>query len=116
MENINARVLMVMGKMGFKKGELANRLGVSAAVITHIYSGRNKAGLDLIQKLLVVFPELDERWLLLGEGNMIKATQRPSMVEIKSKMEAAKDRMKLQQNALYDLGRMLDEISKELGV
>jgi transcriptional regulator with XRE-family HTH domain len=115
MENVNARVLLVIDKMGFKKGELASKLGVSAALITHIYSGRNKAGLDLIQKLLLEFPELDERWLLLGEGDMIKANKGPSVKDLKGKIELIKDRIKLQQHASYDLGKMLDDIINELG-
>jgi plasmid maintenance system antidote protein VapI len=116
MENINARVQLVVDKMGFKKGELANRLGVSAAVITHIYSGRNKAGLDLIQKLLVEFPDIDERWLLIGEGNMLKEKKGTSLIDFKAKIELAKDRMKLQQHAMYDIGTLMDDILREIKI
>lgn len=56
---------------GISAGELATRLDVQRSNISHILNGRNKPGAALIEKLLMVFPDLNARWLLTGEGNMI---------------------------------------------
>ena len=53
-------------------GELANRLEVQRSNISHILNGRNKPSAAFIEKMLNVFPDLDARWLLTGEGSMIQ--------------------------------------------
>lgn len=52
-------------------GELANLLEVQRSNISHVLNGRNKPGASFIEKLLISFPDLNARWLLTGEGEMI---------------------------------------------
>ncbi len=52
-------------------GELAVKLDVQRSNISHILNGRNKPGAAFIEKLLIVFPDLNARWLLTGKGNML---------------------------------------------
>jgi transcriptional regulator with XRE-family HTH domain len=56
---------------GISAGELAISLDVQRSNISHILNGRNKPGAALIEKLLLVFPDLNARWLLTGDGNMV---------------------------------------------
>lgn len=58
---------------GISAGELATSLDVQRSNISHILNGRNKPGAALIEKLLLVFPDLNARWLLTGDGNMINS-------------------------------------------
>jgi transcriptional regulator with XRE-family HTH domain len=55
---------------GISPGELASLLEVQRSNISHILNGRNKPGASLIEKLLIVFPDLNARWLMTGEGSM----------------------------------------------
>lgn len=55
---------------GITAGELAVILDVQRSNISHILNGRNKPGAALIEKLLLVFPDLNARWLLTGKGDM----------------------------------------------
>lgn len=55
---------------GITAGELAVMLDVQRSNISHILNGRNKPGATLIEKLLLVFPDLNARWLLTGKGDM----------------------------------------------
>ncbi len=64
---INDRVNEVMKDSGKSKTELASMLDVSLAQLSHISSGRNKPGLELIQKLTTQFPEISAEWILNGE-------------------------------------------------
>lgn len=55
---------------GISAGELASMLEVQRSNISHILNGRNKPGASLIEKMLMVFPDLNARWLLTGEGSI----------------------------------------------
>lgn len=52
-------------------GDLSNALDVQRSNISHILNGRNKPGAAFIEKFLLVYPDLNARWLLTGQGNMI---------------------------------------------
>lgn len=73
MDELNKRIVELMLRFNHSKSSLANALGVSLPLITHVTTGRNKPGIDILQKVLSNFPQVDPRWLLLGEGNMLKA-------------------------------------------
>ncbi len=66
------RIQEFINSKGISAGELATLLEVQRSNISHILNGRNKPGASLIEKMLVVFPELNARWLLTGEGEMLE--------------------------------------------
>jgi transcriptional regulator with XRE-family HTH domain len=70
MDTLNTRIIEVMDTKGLTKSSFAAKLGVSLPLIAHICSGRNKPGIELIQKVMQVFPDVNPYWLLLGQGNM----------------------------------------------
>lgn len=72
MDGLNKRVVRVIEKIGVAKTEFAEALNVSPAVITHISSGRNKPGVDILQKILTIYPTINAEWLMLGVGEMLK--------------------------------------------
>lgn len=65
------RIQQFIDFKGINAGEFATLLEVQRSNISHILNGRNKPGASLIEKMLTVFPELNARWLLTGEGNML---------------------------------------------
>lgn len=77
MDELNKRIVEIMVKFNHSKSSLAGILGVSLPLITHITSGRNKPGIDLLQKVLLTFTEVDPYWLLLGQGEMIRQVEKP---------------------------------------
>lgn len=76
MDEINKRIIGFMVKSGHSKSTFARELGVSLPLITHITTGRNKPGLELLQRMLLTFPELDPDWLLNGKGQMNRQAQK----------------------------------------
>lgn len=66
------RIQEFIDSKGISAGELASLLEVQRSNISHILNGRNKPGASLIEKMLIVFPELNARWLLTGEGKMLE--------------------------------------------
>lgn len=51
-------------------GKLAEMIGVQPSAISHVMSGRNKPGFDFLAGLFNKFPNLNPRWMIIGEGNM----------------------------------------------
>lgn len=77
MDELNKRIVEIMVRFNHSKSSLATELGVSLPLITHITSGRNKPGIELLQRVLLKFPDINPYWLLLGQGNMLKDVPKP---------------------------------------
>lgn len=91
MDLLNKRIIEVMVKLNHSKSSFASALEVSLPLITHITTGRNKPGIELIQRILTVFNEINPRWLLLGEGEMYeKATEKIDYSELKVQLNQFK--------------------------
>ena len=73
-------------------GDLAVKIEVQRSNISHILNGRNKPGAVFIEKFLLAFPDINARWLLTGEGEMLQQnntdTDIPVPQEVKSEPEA----------------------------
>lgn len=59
-----------MDEKGVSSSAFADAIDVQRSSISHILSGRNKPSLDLIQKILNRYSDIDPGWLLTGKGNM----------------------------------------------
>jgi transcriptional regulator with XRE-family HTH domain len=53
--------------------EFADKIGVQRSSVSHVLSGRNKPGLDFLEKILNTFPEIDANWLITGKKEKIEA-------------------------------------------
>jgi plasmid maintenance system antidote protein VapI len=69
MEN---RVLKVIDNSGLTAAEFALKVGIQSAQISHIKSGRNKVSLEIVQRILANFDEINPDWLILGKGEMYR--------------------------------------------
>ena len=49
--------------LGLTSTRFADYIGVNRPIISHILSGRNKASLEIIQKIVSKFPELGFNWI-----------------------------------------------------
>jgi len=70
---MNTRIKRFMDYKSMTPSELADAIGVQRSNITHVLHGRNKPGFQFITKMLEAFPEIDAKWLLTGEGEMLVA-------------------------------------------
>jgi transcriptional regulator with XRE-family HTH domain len=71
------RFKLILEKLKLTPSEFADRIGVQRSNISHVLSGRNKPGIDFLEKMLNTFPEIDIAWLITG-----KASQRPISPDI----------------------------------
>jgi len=65
------RIKELIDYKGISAGELADLMDVQRSNISHILNGRNKPGAVFLERFLKTFPDVNARWLLTGEGQMI---------------------------------------------
>jgi transcriptional regulator with XRE-family HTH domain len=66
--SISERIDFLMRDNNMSPSAFADRVGVQRSNISHIMSGRNKPGLDILEKIVTSFPALNASWLLTGKG------------------------------------------------
>lgn len=71
---MKAKLQHLMERLQLKPGQFARILEVNPAIISHILAERNKPGVDLLQKILSKFPQVNPDWLLLDSEEMFRTT------------------------------------------
>jgi len=85
---MNSRLQRFLDAENITQSQLAEKLGVAKASISHILAGRNKPGFDFIQSMAQCYPDMNLDWLIAGKGKMYKSqttapvTQRPEEPQI----------------------------------
>lgn len=79
------RLKKFMEYMGISPSELADSIGVQRSNVTHVLKGRNRPSFQFMEKFFQVYPQVDAKWFLNGEGNMLEGTS-------KMKEESSKSR------------------------
>jgi transcriptional regulator with XRE-family HTH domain len=51
-------------------GKFADLVGVSQPSVSNVTTGRNKPSVDMLEKIARVFPDINLRWLITGDGEM----------------------------------------------
>lgn len=67
MDPVAAKIAQLIEEKGYSYSGFAEAIGVQRTIISHILSGRNRPSLDIVQRILRTFPELDGEALVLGE-------------------------------------------------
>lgn len=70
--DLTERIKTLAAEKGLSSTAFADAVEVPRPVMSHIFSGRNRPSLEVVQKIGVAFPELDLAWLLYGQGEMLK--------------------------------------------
>ncbi len=66
------RIEKIIKNEDISSSKFADIIGIQRSSISHILSGRNKPSLDVIQRILRKYPNINSEWLILGIGNMYK--------------------------------------------
>lgn len=103
------RLKQFMDYKSITAGELADVLEVQRSNISHILNGRNKPGASFIEKLLVIYNDLNARWLLTGEGDMTIGLKSGEISK-----EEEKDKKKIEDSHIKDVPVVNESISKPI--
>lgn len=67
---MNDRIKKWLDYKKLNASNFADKINVNRSTMSHILSGRNNPSFDFVKKMINVFPDLNIRWLLSGEGIM----------------------------------------------
>ncbi len=62
------RILQLVEEKNLTLGAFADEIGVERSTMSHIKAERSKPSLDVAQKILERYPEVNADWLILGKG------------------------------------------------
>ena len=63
-------ILQFLSAEKISPAEFADKIGVQRSSMSHILNGRNYPSASFIQKMLIAYPLINSRWLMIGEGKM----------------------------------------------
>jgi len=72
-ERINQIKVKFFGEERGSHKQFIERVGVASNTASNWIKDGYNIGKDVIAQILKAFPEVDARWLILGEGNMLKS-------------------------------------------
>ncbi|MCK4663896.1 MAG: helix-turn-helix transcriptional regulator [Bacteroidales bacterium] len=78
---MKSRIEILLKKEILTPSKFADKIGVQRSSISHILTGRNNPSLELIQKILNNFPDINAEWLIIGKGNMYKTEVQTNIFE-----------------------------------
>ena len=71
------RIREILDWANLSQQDFANRLGISPASLSSIFTGRTNPTNNHVQAIHRVFPEINVNWLLFGEGGMLSSAESP---------------------------------------
>ncbi len=66
------RIKYLLDRENVSSAQFASEIGISPSSLHHIVSGRNNPSLEVIQKILDRFPQINAEWLINGKGKTFK--------------------------------------------
>ena len=89
METILSRIKQIAQNEGLGISVMEGEIGASKGVLSRAIKNGTDIQSKWIQKIVEIFPRYSERWLLTGEGNMMK--ENPVNVKKASKLDGMTD-------------------------
>lgn len=65
--SINQRIKTIRKKNKLNQSEMANKINISQGALSELESEKNKPSIDTIVTICKEFPNVDPKWLILGE-------------------------------------------------
>jgi len=75
------RLIKFLKSQNISYSKFADEIKVQRSSISHIISGRNNPSLELIQKILSKYENINSDWLILGKGDMYKINNEISLFD-----------------------------------
>lgn len=67
---MQTRIQKIIEDKNLSPSNFADEVGLNRAVVSHILHGRNKPGLENLQRILATYPDINPGWLISGVGSM----------------------------------------------
>lgn len=83
-EGVNQRIKSIMEVYSLNQKQFAETIGVAQTTISSFFIRGSKPSSDILEQIVLKFPQIDARWLLTGEGKMIKEEENVQVVSVGS--------------------------------
>jgi len=117
---INKRIRDFCEFKNLKQSDLAKKIKSDQQTINNIIKMRYQASINIIKSILEVFPELNPKWLILGEGemlienNIIQVSEPPAIYKkYVDQLEGDKIYLKNRVKQLEEENRQLKEMNEK---
>lgn len=99
---INDRILKIIDYERLNNNSFSKKIGVNPQTMhTIVKEKKTKPSFDVLNKILISFPEIDANWLLTGDGEMFKQDLKP---DIETRLESI-------ESEIRELKRTVDYLS-----
>ena len=115
--DINEKIREFIIYKDLQPSKLADDLGISRPMMSHVLSGRNKPNIEIIMKILSKYPDLNPEWLNGNAPNMFRegASHESYLQEYKQeyKQENKNINPTIQPNSTQNIFSQQQEIEEE---
>ncbi len=111
--DIASRIQELIRKNQLNAAKFADRIGVQRSNLSHVLTGRNKPGLDFIEKVLIEFPNIDANWLISGYKSVEnKQEEAESTASSSDDSIVSKSVQTFSERSVYEKPKKLDPLPK----
>jgi transcriptional regulator with XRE-family HTH domain len=71
MSTVIERIKELCSQMRISENKLASEIGVNTQTLNNYTTGKRNVSYDVVDKILVRFPQVSAEWLIRGIGNML---------------------------------------------
>lgn len=111
--DINEKIREFIIYKDLQPSKLADDLGISRPMMSHVLSGRNKPNIEIIMKILSKYPDLNPEWLNGNAPNMFREGASHESYLQESKQENKYITPTIQPNSTQNLFNNQQEIEEE---
>ncbi len=120
-QSVGLRIELLCEKLDISRRKVAERIAENPSTIASIVRGSSPSA-NIICSILNAFPELSERWLLMGEGPMWKAelsseempVDMNEMENIRQQLEHKNETILALKGQVAALEKMVELLEKQL--
>ena len=81
MESTIERFELIMKYYSLDKKKFADKVGMKPTTLDHILKGHKKPTIDILKKICSAFPEINEYWIILGQGSIYGNSEVSKVIE-----------------------------------
>jgi len=109
---VHLRIKKLIKLSEFSIADIATKVATSESTVRNFKAGRNEPNVAFLKFLFREFPDLNPKWLLFGEGEMLLKDERNSDNQLR--IELLEKKMQEVQPIVKSLKKKLDQVVEGL--
>lgn len=67
----NERIQHIIDQEQVSQADFARETGINTSTLSHVLTGRNKASLSVLRKIIAAYPKYNPSWIMTGVGDIL---------------------------------------------